>query len=251
MVILCQALVFAWRARRVSMEEYSTFMRNGKPFTKRLVRNNVTHDMSHTRIYSVWRGMRRRCNNPNAPKYRFYGGLGIKVCEDWNKPYGGFENFYKWAMENGYRDDLTIDRIDSLKDYCPQNCRWISFEENTKLAREKGQRPDYQYFAYNENQKILLIFYKTRQFQEYTGLDFRRVSDGWNKDNYQYKGWKFDRIPMEYANTIEGQETIPFGSTLDDELLAEVQIIRFKYNNVDYCNRYYQQFKDKDIVRTT
>lgn len=246
MEILCQAFIYAFYFKRKEViyiaEEYSTFMRNGKPFTRKLVRVNITHNMSNTRIYAEWKHMRRRCNNPNSPKYEFYGGMGIKVCDEWNFAYGGFENFYKWAMKNGYDDSLTIDRIDSSKDYCPENCQWISMEENRKKAQRTGRKPDYQYFAYNKELNIILIFYKTKNFQEYTGYDFRRVSDGCNDENYIYKGWKFKKIPMKDANIIEGQETIPFGSTLDDELPAEVQIVRFKCDKEEYCKRFYSQF---------
>lgn len=177
--------------------------------------------------------MRRRCNNQNSKKYKWYGGKGIKVCEEWDHGYGGFENFYQWAIENGYNDELTIDRIDSDKDYEPSNCRWITLKENIHRAVTKKHKPEYQYFAYNEKENIILIFYKTKDFAIYTGYDSRRVSDGCKNSEYTYKGWEFKRITIEEANVSEGQETIPFGSRLGDELPAEVQIIRLSNADKD------------------
>lgn len=205
--------------------EYSTFMRNGKPFTRRLERNG-THRMSHTHLYSKWKGMRRRCNNPKAPKYKWYGGKGVKVCPEWDKPFGGFEAFRDWALSNGYNDDLTIDRIDSNKDYCPENCRWIAQSENTRRAASKPHQIEWTYYAYNKDKNELVIFFRTRDFGKYSGVDFRRVSDGCNNPNKSYHGWKFRKIPYDKNDTSEGQETIPsFGSTPEDELPEEVQII--------------------------
>lgn len=231
MLILCQAIMFARMAGDKMAEtfkdengtEYSKFIRNNKLFVRKLVRN-TTHGMSNTRIYNEWKGMRRRCSNPNTPKYKFYGGKGIKVCPEWDKSGDGFNSFYNWALSNGYQDDLTIDRIDENKDYCPENCRWITKEENIKRAVNKPHIPDYQYFAYNLEDNIIVIFYKVRDFQKYSNIDHRRISDAINK-NRSYKNWIFKRIPFNEANIIEGQETIPFGSTMGDELPLEVRII--------------------------
>lgn len=69
--------------------------------------------------------------NEEDNSYRWYGKKGIKVCDEW------LENpleFEKWALDNGYKDDLTIDRIDSCGNYCPENCRWITLEENSRRA---------------------------------------------------------------------------------------------------------------------
>ena len=73
------------------------------------------------RLYSIWHNMKTRCYNPNTEKFQYYGGKGIEVCEEWRK---SFQAFYSWALANGYRDDLTLDRLDSDKNYCPENCRW-------------------------------------------------------------------------------------------------------------------------------
>ena len=84
------------------------------------------HGFYKTRIYKTWKNMKSRCNNPNASKYYLYGGKGIKVCDEWSND---FMSFYNWAMVNGYQEGLTIDRIDSDKNYCPENCRWATYKE--------------------------------------------------------------------------------------------------------------------------
>lgn len=81
------------------------------------------------RIRRIFSGMLRRCYHDNCKEYRWYGEKGIKVCDEWTENPTLFE---QWSLENGYEDGLTIDRIDCNKDYCPENCRWISSEDNAK-----------------------------------------------------------------------------------------------------------------------
>lgn len=87
-----------------------------------------------TRLYQIWSGIKQRCNNPNCNRYQYYGAKGIKMCEEWSQSY---KTFAAWSYSNGYADNLTIDRIDSDKDYCPQNCRWIPAGLNSSLAQSK------------------------------------------------------------------------------------------------------------------
>ena len=75
---------------------------------------------SETRVYCIWEHMIQRCENPNDRNYKNYGGRGISVCQEWHKS----KNFISWAFENGYAENLTLDRINNDGDYCPDNCRW-------------------------------------------------------------------------------------------------------------------------------
>ena len=77
----------------------------------------------------IFRSMLNRCYNPNDKSYRYYGKKHIHICKEWlNNP----KIFEDWSLQNGYKDNLTIDRKNSKKDYSPENCRWISLNDNAK-----------------------------------------------------------------------------------------------------------------------
>ena len=95
------------------------------------------HDV-YIRLFGIYKMMHDRCENVDSPKYHLYGGRGISVCEEWSDPTVGFARFLKWALENGYGDELSIDRLDSDSGYYPENCHWVSIEfqgSNTKRNR--------------------------------------------------------------------------------------------------------------------
>lgn len=90
-----------------------------------------THGKSKTRLYKIWSGMKQRCKNTKTPFYKDYGGRGISFCEEWM----AFENFEKWATQNGYTDKLTLDRIDVNGNYEPSNCRWATKKDQSNNTR--------------------------------------------------------------------------------------------------------------------
>lgn len=87
---------------------------------------NTIHGVYNTRLYRIWHEMQRRCNDHNKAAYKRYGGRGISVCDEWDDP----KVFYDWAMANGYKKGLQIDRINNDGDYEPNNYQWVTAKEN-------------------------------------------------------------------------------------------------------------------------
>lgn len=97
------------------------------------------HGESHpqTRLYRIWQCMKVRCYTPSRKCYYLYGGKGIKVYSEWKNDYLAFK---KWALANGYQDHLTIDRINNDGDYSPNNCQWLTLEENARKSQVQSRR---------------------------------------------------------------------------------------------------------------
>lgn len=136
-------------------------------------RHPKKHGLSRSRIYGIWLNMKNRCLKPNAKHYEYYGGRGITVTDEWLGE-NGFDCFYKWAMENGYSDGLTIDRIDTNFGYAPDNCRWAT------MAQQVDNRSNTRYMTLNGETKSIKEWSKT------TGLSRRvlyyRTTHGWNDE---------------------------------------------------------------------
>lgn len=134
---------------------------------------NKTHGMTHTRLYTKWRGMIDRCYNKNTNGYNNYGGRGIKVCDEWKN---NFENFYDWAIKTGYKDGLTIDRINVNEDYSPSNCKWATVKEQANNKRNNC------YLDYKGEKRTL------KQWSEKLNVKYATLKC--RKD----KGWKNEEI---------------------------------------------------------
>lgn len=104
---------------------------------------NKKHNKYYTRIYKIWANIKTRCCNINHSTYKDYGGRGITICDEWKD---NFQAFYKWAMSNGYDDNLTIDRINNNGNYEPSNCHWVNMKtqcrnrRNNVVVQYKGEK---------------------------------------------------------------------------------------------------------------
>ena len=133
-------------------------------------KRSTTHGESRTKLYHVWQGMKSRCNNPNYHQYHLYGGRGISVCGEWMD----YINFKEWAINNGYKPGLTIDRIDTDGNYCPENCRWVTQKEQQNNKRTNRT------ITYNGETHSLM------EWCELLQLNYERVS---SRLDY---GWTFE-----------------------------------------------------------
>lgn len=126
-----------------------------------------THGMRMTRQYNIWSKLKARCDNPNTKSYKDYGAKGITYCEKWKS----FEGFWE-DMQEGYEDDLTIDRIDYTKNYCNENCRWIT------KAMQAQNKSDNVIVEYN-GEKLPLKTMCNKLNLPYRTIRYR-IKSGWS-----------------------------------------------------------------------
>lgn len=90
------------------------------------------HGLSKHPLYGIYYSMLQRCNNPKSQRYKYYGGKGVVVSDD----FATFDKFYDWAISNGWSEGMSIDRIDSCGDYCRDSCEWVTVSENSRRMNE-------------------------------------------------------------------------------------------------------------------
>ena len=108
------------------------------------------HGDCKTKLYHCWLNMKNRCYNPNSVDSKWYFEKGISICDEWMD----YKNFKIWASQNGYKDGLTIERLDVNKNYCPENCTWI--ERN----KQNNNKSDSRFITYNGQKKCLAEWIK-------------------------------------------------------------------------------------------
>lgn len=139
-------------------------------------RNNggkVTHGMTGTRIHNIWRGIKERCFTPSDSIYKYYGGRGIIMCDEWKND---FLSFYQWAMANGYDDNLTIERINVNGNYEPLNCCWT-----TEKAQANNKRNNH-YIEFNNEVHTLA------EWSEITNIPYNTLENRINRI-----GWSIEK----------------------------------------------------------
>lgn len=136
----------------------------------------LKHGKTNTRLHRIWCSMRQRCYDKNCQKYYRYGARGITICEEWKKD---FATFYEWAINNGYKDNLSINRINNDKGYYLENCHWATNEE--------------QMNNYSRNH---LITYKGETKTIHQWSKITKIKQG-TLQNRIAKGWDVERALTE------------------------------------------------------
>lgn len=141
-------------------------------YNKQLLIDNkraVKHGKRKTRLYCIWEHMKQRCYNKNNYEYYLYGGRNITICEEWRN---SFTAFYNWALANGYKEELSIDRINNNENYEPNNCRWATCETQANNRRTN------HLIEYNGE------IHTIAEWAKITGISERKIYDRYIRDNW-------------------------------------------------------------------
>lgn len=142
----------------------------------------VTHGLSKTLLYKIWQNMKSRCYCKSATRYERYGGRGITVCDEWRN---NFMAFYNWAYSNGYKDGLSIERIDIDLGYMPGNCKWILKSEQSKNTCRT------HWVTHNGETKCVEDWCKELELKSNTILDRAKKTNGdFYKAIFDYKPYQ-------------------------------------------------------------
>lgn len=199
--------------------------------------NKTKHGKRNTKLYKTWISMKDRCSNPNTEAFKDYGKRGIKVCDEWASDFG---KFYDWSIKNGYKNGLTIDRINVNGNYEPSNCRWSTMKEQNNNRRSN------HYITYKG---------KTQTISQWeTELGFKkdilssRLSLGWSVEKAietPYKNRKF-RHEYGYSKIILNRH-VKIGE--EDHSISEWCKI-FNINKRTVLSRIEKGYSDYDALVT-
>ena len=160
-----------------------------------------THGLGDTRLYTIWHNMKKRILNPKNTYYLDYGDRGITLCDEWLD----VQNFYDWAMLNGYSEDLTIDRIDNDGNYCPENCRWVTQTIQSRNQRmQKNNISGFKGVCFNKNKNKYIAQICVNNKNIYLGSFSMAVEGAIAYNNYiienNLEGFILNEIPEGYEN---------------------------------------------------
>ena len=146
---------------------------------------SIKHGDSHSKLYGIWKDMRRRCNPKFSDKYPYHAGKGIRVCKDWDE----WATFKEWAYVNGYREGLTIDRIDGNGDYRPENCRWATRREQC-----------------NNLKSNVYVSYEGARYTIGELARAKRIKYQPLRDRIRDKGWSVERAVQKGLDELKAKE---------------------------------------------
>lgn len=206
----------------------------------------ITHGASsknseHANIYSRWRGIITRCYNKNDRTYKNYGGRGVEMCEEWKE---SFESFRDWALENGYKKELSIDRIDNNKGYNPDNCRWVNH------TVQGNNRRTNIYVVLNGQRKTL------KQWCEHLGCNYTMANKRYRRGVRGYQLFSSAKR-QPYTEEEELYLIKNWGIKTDEEIsefLGRTESsVRSKANNmkIEKPNRRFRAFDNGKVVEGT
>lgn len=154
------------------------------------------HGMTDSPLYLIWKGMKQRCYNKNSNGFKNYGGRNIKICNEW---VNNFQAFYEWSIYSGYKQGLSIDRIDNNGDYCPEYCRWASHIEQSNNTRKN------RYLIYMGKTQTMSEW--AREMHMPVNTLRTRLNLGWNVEDAisvptrMHKPYKKRKSSMNYNQT--------------------------------------------------
>ena len=193
MILLSKKKFYEYQGKLYTKDEICKLAGISKSTFKRRIREDWTidqivntkplhHNMSGTRLYHVYDGIVDRCYNPKCKVYKNYGNRGIRVCDEWLNDKTAF---FDWAINNGYRKGLTIDRIDNNKGYSPDNCRWV--DRTTQ----------------NQNRRVCFVLKYKNEWQTLNKIA-KIENTSYHDAYYRYVTCEKTRLPRKYL--YEGSE---------------------------------------------
>ena len=165
---------------------------------------------THKRIQCIWWCMIERCYRPNARSYKWYGAKGITVCDEWKD----FKAFEAWALSAGYKNNLSIERIDNSKGYSPDNCKWIP------LCEQNKNRTNTVRITINGETKILADWVRVYHVNGSTIKKW--VSKGWDGGEIPKKQAKYPELEKLIYSKFKTKQQMAKKMGMDYRLLTRI-----------------------------